>query len=269
VRGRAVGDDAAIEPDGGAYSAGLIRGAAVITRGEARGHDMWIDETMIKQVSLAINAAGQGVKSRFTHPSLSGDGLGHGLGRYRKASVDGDIVRADLHVFESAHKTPDGDLADYVLTLAREDPESFGNSIAFEPDIGAEEEFRGKHSDEDGIFQSPDPDNTKGYAHVRLFDLRAVDAVDEPAANPDGLFHRGDEIAFLADGWLEYVLGLSGERPAEQLFGIDDNRIRAYVARYFERTGLVVCTAKPEGPTPETKAEMLEALVSDARRLMG
>ena len=199
VRGLRQAQVSPIVRDGGEFGAGLIKGAAAITRGEALGHEMWIDRTMLEQTRDAINSADKGIKSRFTHPSLSGDGLGKALGRYRNAEIQGDIVYADLHVFQSAHETPDGDLADYVMGLAEEDPEAFGNSISFRPDFGAEEEFQGKHSDEDGRFQSPDSDNKKNLPHARLAELRAVDAVDSPAANPNGLFHRGDEIVAEAD----------------------------------------------------------------------
>ena len=247
ARGVKTDEKAAILRDGGAFGAGLIRQAAVITRGEAEGHGMWIDAEMLAQVHDAINAADTGTKGRFTHPDLSADGLGKGLGRWRNAKVDGDIVRADLHFFETAHNAPDGDLAEYVMDLAEEDPAAFGVSIVFKPDKGAEHKHRGEHSDDDGVFHSPDPDNKKNHPHARLAKLHGADVVDEPAANPSGLFSRGQEIAHEADALLAYSLGLSDERPELAELEIDPDRVSGFVTRCLESHGLQVGPKKEIG----------------------
>lgn len=231
------GVKAGVDRGGGDYGAGLIRGAAIITRGEALGHYMWVDDVMVRQAADAVNAATAGVKSRFAHPGLSGDGLGKALGRFRDATVDGEIARGDLHLYESAHETPDGDLAKYVMDMAVEDPEAFGTSIAFEPDIGAEDKFMAEHEDKDGRFKSPDGDNKGDYPHARIAELGAVDMVDDPAANPEGLFHRGDEVSYAADALVAYALGLEDECPASA-FGIHPDRVRGFVQRYLASRGL-------------------------------
>src|SRR5580698_1939845 len=71
----------AVDRTGGDYGAGIIRGFAVVSRGEALGHDVWLDDVFLSQVANAINSSRSGRKSRFTHPSLSSDGLGKFLGR--------------------------------------------------------------------------------------------------------------------------------------------------------------------------------------------
>ncbi len=220
--------------DGGDFGAGIIHGAAMITRGEAQTHGFWVDGDMVSKTAGLVNAAEHGVKSRFAHPSLSGDGLGKALGRFRDAVVDGDLARGDLHLYETAHKTPDGNLADYVMDLAVEDPEAFGTSIAFDPDIGEEDRFRAEHTDKDGRFNSPDPANVNDLQHARIATLSAVDMVDEPAANPEGLFHQGDEVSFAADALLAYALGLTDECPAAA-FGIHPDRVRQFVERFLSR----------------------------------
>ncbi len=48
---------AAISDDGGEYGHGYITGLSVITRGEASGHDMWIDADFLSDVTAAGNAA--------------------------------------------------------------------------------------------------------------------------------------------------------------------------------------------------------------------
>jgi hypothetical protein len=266
ARGLAAGDQATpssaapVDPTGGDSGAGLIRGMAVITRGEALGHSMWIDAVFLQQVTDAINAQANGVKARFTHPGLSGDGLGKFTGRVKGASLDGDIVRADLHFSETAHETPDGDLAAYLMQLAGDDPDAFGNSIVFLHDWKAEEDFQIENGatweetdwGEEILvgFESPDPDNVHHYPHARLAQLRAVDAVDEPAANPAGLFHRGQETAQEAEALLSYGLGLTTERPAVHHFEVNPERLTGFMQRFLDRHGLAIVPRKEGNPMP-------------------
>lgn len=258
-----------IDRKGGDQGAGIIRQAAIVTRGEALGHGYWLDRTFLQATADAINARPQGVKSRFTHPGLSSDGLGKFLGRAKNATIDGDVVRADIHFSEMAHKTPDGDLAEYVMGLAEEDPEAFGTSIVYMPDWGEEDRFEAEHEDEKGHFKSPDPDNVDNLPHARLHELWAADVVDEPAANPSGLFHRGQEIAQEADALLSYSLGLSRERPARKQFDVDPDRVSGFVNRFLESHGLKVVPKSEENPAMAKDAtagsQALEAEGSDSQ----
>lgn len=242
ARGLAAGDR--IDREGGDNGAGIIRGLAVITNTEALGHGFWVDQRMLHDVQESINAAGhQGIKARFTHPGLSGDGLGSFLGRMKNARVDGDIVRADLHFSQSAHNTPDGDLAAYTMDLAESDPDAFGTSIVFSHDRKAEQEFLDAY-DVDGEFESPDVKNVNNLPHARLAALQAVDVVDEPAANPDGLFHRQAEIGEEADALAAYALGLSDQKPTLSALSIDADRVSAHLSRFLDRNGLQVVPRK-------------------------
>jgi len=227
-------DRPAVERGGGDADAGIVRGVAVITRGEALGHGLWIDREFLHQSANAINAAGRGKKSRFTHPGLSGDGMGKFLGRVKNATVDGDVVRADLHISPTAHETPDGNLAEYVLDLAEIEPDMFGLSIVFSSDLEAERDHRAENE------SSPDPANAANLPHARLYEIRAVDVVDDPAANPAGLFHRGDEIAGEADRLLSFALGLTSNAPTLTQFDIDPGRVAGFVARFLDRHGLEI-----------------------------
>ncbi len=237
---RIAGGKPGVDRTGGDFGAGLIRKAVVITEGEAKGHDLWIDRTMLGQVRDAIDESREGVKARFTHPSLSGDGLGKGLGRYRNATHEAGVVRADLHIFEAAHNAPDGDLAGYVMDLAEEDSRVFGNSIAYQADRDAEDTFVRLHSSREGEYQSPDASNEQNHPHARLARLRAVDVVDDPASNPTGLFHRGQEIAVEADDLLSYALGLSDKRPATIELDVDPDRVAGFVKGFLGRRGLKI-----------------------------
>lgn len=255
--------DDAVQWDGGKHGAGMIRGLAVVTRGEALGHDLWIDEQFLAETAAAINSAGErGIKARFTHPGLSSDGLGSFLGRVSNATVDSDVVRGDLHFARSAHDTPDGDLAEYVMLLASEDPSAFGTSIVFEHDLEAEAEFELRNEQEveetDRYgntrrrvkFVSPDPRNSKHLRHARLARLRAVDTVDTPAANPDGLFGERSRVAQEAEQLAEYALGLRDEMPELSNFhDISPDRLQSFVARFLARHDLQLTRKEPDPVT--------------------
>jgi len=228
-----------VERDGGYRGAGIIRGVSVITKGEALGHGLWIDDVTLEQVESLINAQRNGIKSRFTHPSMSGDGLGKQVGRVMDAESDGQQVFGDQHLIQSAHKSPDGNLAEYLLTLAEDDPQSYGLSIAFLHDSDAMEQFQVRHTI-DGEFHSPDPLNTNNYPHVRIAELHAADSVDEPAANPGGLFHRESDIATEADALAAYALGINNILPETIQLGLDPDRVRGFVSRFLTNHKLEV-----------------------------
>jgi len=239
-----------VDRTGGRFGFGVVRGVSVITRGEALGHQMWVDASFLQATADAINARNEGLKARFTHPGMSSDGLGSYLGKVDNARVDGDKVIADLNFAEAATKTPDGNLADYVMTLAETSPEDFGVSIVFDVNEDAMQALTAENTS-NGRFISPDEDNKNNYPHARMSALRAADVVDSPAANPDGLFRRGQEVADEADRMLEYALGLSSDVPQLALFDADPQRVAAAVQRFLSRHNLKVERVQP---MPETQA---------------
>ena len=227
--------------DGGDTGAGLIKSFSVVTRGEAIGHDMFLDGEFLQQTADRINAAGhQGIKSRFTHPGLSGDGLGRFLGRVKNGRVSGDQVFGDLHLSRLAHNTPDGDLAEFVMGMAADEPDMFGTSIVFSRDEAAEARFAAENQDRRGRFVSPDRKNVQEFPHARLGELRANDVVDDPAANPAGMFSRGDGVVKEADALLSYALGLNDEVPELVALELDPERVAAYLRRFLAANGLQI-----------------------------
>ncbi len=264
---RASTDDAKprIESKGGMFGAGILRDVVVLSRGEALGHDLWIDATMLADTMTWINSTQGGIKSRFTHPGMSSDGLGKMLGRIGNARMRGDSVIADLSFTESSHSTPDGDLAQYVMLLVTEDPTAAGLSIVFDRDRLAEQKFlldNGASIEEDDDwgsyicmdeFVSPDEQNVEGYPHARLKELRAADVVDEPASNPDGMFSTTPVVRD-ADAALSYLLGLSTEKPVDQLFGVSIDRAHEFFTRFLNTKGLsiVSTTTTTADPVAET-----------------
>lgn len=185
---------------------GVISGALVVTEGEAKGHDVFLDAGFVDEVIRQGNESKSGVKARFGHPNMCSTALGTFIGRwknFRREAItrsDGSAAiaaRADLFLSSSAKDTPNGDLYAYVLKMAEQDGDMFGSSIVF----SAGESFRytaakkkvkcvnGMWIGEDGLPHDPEDDPIEEREYVELEKLHACDVVDDPAAN-DGLFSR-------------------------------------------------------------------------------
>lgn len=276
ARGLAV-SESPVNREGGRFGQGLIRGVSVVTRADALGYGVWIDAEFLQATADHLNESERGIKARFTHPSLCSDGLGNYLGRFDNARVDGDQVRADLHLAEAGHKTKDGDMADYVMGLAEEDPEAFATSIVFTQDHEATQAHAVDNGgvlerDVDGYprivgFKSPDPLNTENLPHARMDKLHACDVVDEPAANPGGFFSNGDNFTAEIDTFFAYALGLSDDRPQLNTTGIDCDRARGFASRFLSARGLALTPIQKDAAmsdTPETvEAEVEESAVEE------
>ena len=163
----------------------VIHGVSLMQPVEALGHDFLIDAKSISQLIALTNALPNGAKARFTHPGLSNDGLGKLLGRVRNARLHNGSAIGDLHLSPVAAKSPHGDLRSYVEALAEDDPGAFGMSAV----IWLDYVWVLDNGDEILADNTPTPENaTTEIPVARLTSVDAIDAVDEPAANRDGLF---------------------------------------------------------------------------------
>ena len=223
--------------------AGIIRGVSAIQAVEALGHGMVADAKTLQQCADAINSAPGGVKSRFTHPGMCSDALGKMLGRASNAIVIGDKCICDLQLSESSKVSPDGNLWAYVMARAQEDPASFGLSIAFAGsavwmlDDGSEVD----EQMDDGSLRER-PSNAVGdLPRARISALKAVDVVDEPAANRDGLFSATPS---LADDAFHTIDQFSQEK------GITAERLSQFACRYFAARGINLSVTKPAAQSP-------------------
>lgn len=134
---------------------GIIYGVILAEEGPFKDLRGEFDRASIrKAVGLAKSKAG-GLKARFTHPSLSSDGLGKYLGRFhdvrsdtvlREAGQDASgkplvkemlVARGDLYFDKTALDEPPGGgkaLGVYVMDLAESDPDAFGTSLVLQKD---------------------------------------------------------------------------------------------------------------------------------------
>lgn len=217
--------------------AGVIRGYSVAKLGVTLDERCEFDDASLEKIVELGNTVPNGIKSRFTHPSMSDDGMGKFLGRSRNFRRDGDTVRADLHLSKTAFKTPEGDLATYVLDLAEDDPDAFGCSVV----IGWEQEYR---REEDGTL-SQDAEGNDLPPLCRIFKLWASDVVDDPAVDQGFFGHAEHDPARYATTLLDQMFGDAGPEVIRA-------RVDAFLNRYFDSKGFAM--SKPTEATKPAEA---------------
>jgi hypothetical protein len=77
---------------------GIIKDVVLCQVGEAKGHDLFIDQDFINDVVKFGNQNPAGVKARFGHPNICSTALGSYLGRFRTFRMVDDKAIADLHL---------------------------------------------------------------------------------------------------------------------------------------------------------------------------
>ena len=154
---------------------GVIYGVALANMGLNK-NGYYFSERFLNELKDFGNKKGD-IKARFEHPSFTGGSFGSFIGKYKNFNViDGRLV-GDLYLADIARKTEVTgrgiSLFDYVMGMAVECPEMFGNSIYVEADVI------------DEIYK--DGDDDKIGIGLKLIDWCASDLVDDPAAT-NGLF---------------------------------------------------------------------------------
>jgi len=220
----------------------IIHGYIVAQEGpfksEGRGE---FDLAALKAIVKMINASPKGLKSRFTHPDMSNDGLGKFLGRVRGAWLDkiaareseGQLktdeihaVRADLVLDPVSHSAPSGDLGAYVMDLAESDPDALSSSLV----LKADQEYRidkqnRRMQDEAGNELPP---------LWRPTALHASDVVDTGDA-VDGMLSVQLDADGLPDGVVRRAAELMDRQFAGQARDVVQQRCTAWLDRYLTR----------------------------------
>jgi hypothetical protein len=84
-------------------------------------------------VSLSAKFPEKGQKARFGHPGICDEQLGKHVGYITNIRKEGDGAVGDITLSKSAQISPDGNLYEYVLQKAAEDPDAIMMSIVFQP----------------------------------------------------------------------------------------------------------------------------------------
>ena len=132
-----------------------IKSVSILTAGEAKGHDLLIDQTSLQQALAVANTMG---RIKVTN--------GHGvkqvmdiLGFIDGFRIEGDRLMGDLTLFNTNE-------AQFVQHLAEVLPEGFGLSLTFS-----------------GV-----PEEKEGNRFARVTEIYNISVVSTPAANPAGIF---------------------------------------------------------------------------------
>jgi hypothetical protein len=231
----------------------ILRGYVVAQLGhfKSEGRGQFSQDSLAKIVELG-NAAPKGLRSRFSHPSMSDDGLGKYLGRSKNYRLDGDKVRADLHFDQTALKTPPSGgrpYADYIMELAENDPGALGSSLVLKPERI--------------------PQETEGEPDVWMPErLLASDIVDEgDATHGDLLSVEGlDQFMEGSEHRLPSKVAVAAMQYLSQLFPDSDrevvaSRIDGFRDRYLStRFGAANLEVPKEKPVDEETKNAIESL---------
>jgi hypothetical protein len=134
--------------------ANKLPSVSILTVGEAKGHDLLIDQTSLEQ-ALAVAQTMKRIKVTMGHGAQV-DGI---LGYIDSFVIKGDRLMGDLTLFSTTQ-------AQFVQQLAKELPEGFGLSLTFS-----------------GV-----PAEMGGNRYARVDEIFDISVVSTPAANSAGLF---------------------------------------------------------------------------------
>jgi hypothetical protein len=134
--------------------ANKLPSVSILTVGEAKGHDLLIDQTSLEQ-ALAVAQTMKRIKVTMGHGAQV-DGI---LGYIDGFVIKGDRLMGDLTLFSTTQ-------AQFVQHLATVLPEGFGLSLTFS-----------------GV-----PAEVGGSRYARVSEIYDISVVSTPAANPAGMF---------------------------------------------------------------------------------
>jgi hypothetical protein len=134
--------------------ANKLPSVSILTVGEAKGHDLLIDQTSLEQ-ALAVAQTMKRIKVTMGHGAQV-DGI---LGYIDSFVIKGDRLMGDLTLFSTTQ-------AQFVQHLATVLPEGFGLSLTFS-----------------GV-----PAEVGGSRYARVSEIYDISVVSTPAANPAGMF---------------------------------------------------------------------------------
>jgi hypothetical protein len=225
---------------------GAIFGVSVNTVGEAKGHGVFLEQSFIEDVAELGNSLKQGLKARFGHPNMCSTALGTFIGRFKNFRVEGEQCIADLYLSREAQDTPHGNLYEYVLGMAENESDMFGTSIVFT--VG--EHYQLSDTGEKIVDEMLWDDGRKVF--VTCDKLHACDVVDDPAANPDGLFSSFNDMSL--SGQVTEFLDLHPE--VYEMLSNQPEVVEQFMSKYNSYLN----SKKEDKMSDEPKEEVVESL---------
>ena len=166
----------------------VISGVSMITGDvTAKGHDLEVDDTTLKQLQACAKAKGK-VPVKTNH----GSGVDSVNGFLDNFSIANGKLRGDWHLLKAYPQTAQ------LLEMADRMPESVGLSVAFHgtPELADGRKVLAELDDKGGVafYYTLDAKGAKvplkkgEKKFARCSELVSTDLVASPAANPDGMF---------------------------------------------------------------------------------
>lgn len=218
----------------------VIRGVVIAQEGlfKSEGRGRFTRASLDRILQLG-SAAPNGLKSRFTHPTLSADGAGTHLGRIRNLRMDslgmresaGQVksdpvaaIRGDLYLDPSAHKLPGkGDVAEWLMTAVENDPDSLSTSLVIRSKKEWELDAQGNRVKDANGEELP-----RIWTPTALHSSDVVDTGDAV----DGM------LAVNVDGMPDAIVREAYALASEQFENVDAetaaNRLHGWVDRFVE-----------------------------------
>lgn len=162
-------------------AASVIYGVSVMTIGDAKGHNMLIDETTLKQALSVAQEHKDGIKVKFGGDHKAG--VSDVNGTLKAFRIEGDQLKADLHLLKSDVRNAK------VIEMAQTMPDEFGLSMVFSGDHVYSKDGKAisKVNEEEAELRKLETKIS------RCHEIYSVDLVSDPAANPNGLFNKQNQ----------------------------------------------------------------------------
>lgn len=152
---------------------GILKNVEIAKFGKNKNNS-YFNQKFLDDLVEKGNAQKQGVKSRFGHPNMCATSLGTYIGRFKEFTQKEGKVYATLYLDKVSKDTPNGNLYDYVINMAQNNPDMFGNSIVISCDW-FDEEITNEAGEKETVES------------LILDEFISSDLVDDPAAT-DALF---------------------------------------------------------------------------------
>jgi len=218
----------------------IIEGVSIISVGEAKGHDLYVDEQTLAEVKACAETYAGGVKVNLDH----GAGIKDIIGFVDNFRIVNEKLIADLNLLKTA------DRRDYVLEIAEKLPDTFGISISFS---GPVREIDGK-------------------SFASCTELYSADLVQTPAANPTGLFsfQAVDNSAHAMDDQNTNTALEDGEKddPMKDVMSRLES-LEAFVADYKKKMEEMPEEKEDEDTSEDSALSRLEAKLDNIVKTFG
>ena len=177
--------------------AGIIRGVSVFQAGELPDRGLHADGRTLSDLKTLCSAYANGVKVKADH----GSGIFAVSGVLRNFRIDGNVLRADMHILKSEENSGK------LMEMAQEIPDTFGLSVSIEQEL----------------------EQIGERMLIRPTAVFSVDLVTEPAACPTGLFSK-DSKTRRVDATTKDNKSMNPEEMLKQFNAIND-KLTAFEAR--------------------------------------